>query len=347
MRGILPPHDTGRPLTSVTGDAVPPPPESVRSLGEFGLIKRILALLPPTSAVTGAGDDAAVLDLGGPDYTLATVDMLVQDVHFVVGEWDPVIIGRRAIAGNVSDIAAMGGEPSFALVSLALPASCPTSFIDGLYRGMMHEAALTDTGVVGGNLARTDGPICVDVMLLGRVPRDETVLRHGARAGDLLVVTGSLGNAAAWRLSRSGAWPGGPRLPFPPPRVATGRALASRRIAHAMLDLSDGLAGDLHHLCEGSRVGALVRVDDLPVSPEALEVGQTAGIAPAELALSGGEDFELLLALAPEDLSRARVAAGDVPLTVIGEILPFEAGVALLRGDGAVEPLPPGGWTHF
>ena len=184
-------------------EASNPDISSVGGIGEFELIDRLSGLVGGSAAVVGIGDDAAVLDFGGTDYVLATVDMMVQDVHFELRDTDPRLIGRRAIAINVSDIAAMGGEPSFALISLALPAECPVDFVERLYEGLRHESGLTGAGIVGGNMTRTSGPICIDVTVLGRVPKDEVVLRSGARAGDILAVTGTLGGAAARRLARS------------------------------------------------------------------------------------------------------------------------------------------------
>jgi thiamine-monophosphate kinase len=328
---------------------------SVRDLGEFGLIDRLAGLVPGSTAVVGIGDDAAVLDVGGADYLLATIDMLVENVHFDLQDTEPRIIGRRALAINVSDIAAMGGEPSFALISLALPPSCSARFIEDIYEGLVLEAALTTTGIVGGNVTRISGPLCIDVTVLGRVPRDEVVLRSGARPGDVLVVTGSLGAAAARREARVGdhtadaaMMAAADRLPaIPVPRVTVARRLASGRIARAMLDLSDGLAGDVRHLCRASNVGAVLRADRLPISATTRTIAAALGVSPVSLALSGGEDYELLIAISPHDVERAQDAAGAVPLTQIGEVVSQISGMILLTDSGEREELPPSGWTHF
>jgi thiamine-monophosphate kinase len=319
------------------------------------LIDRLAGLIPASSAVVGIGDDAAVLDVAGQDYLLATVDMVVENVHFDLRNTEPFLIGRRALAINVSDIAAMGGEPSFALISLALPPSCAVGFVDEVYAGLIHEANSYSTSIVGGNVTSTDGPICIDVTVLGRVPRHELVLRSGARPGDALVVTGSLGAAAARRLAVAG---GGSldstvtsvmdELPaVPTARVATARRLASARLAHAMLDLSDGLAGDVRHLCRASDVGAVIHEDRLPISAATRSVARTFGESPNSLALSGGEDYELLIAMSPHDVAAARDAAVDVRLTEIGEVLPPGEGVILSMPSGERRELPASGWTHF
>jgi thiamine-monophosphate kinase len=330
-------------------------PQSVRDVGEFGLIDRLASLIPASSAVIGIGDDAAVLDVGGEDFLLATVDMLVENVHFDLKYTEPFLIGRRALAINVSDIAAMGGEPSFALISLALPPTCSARFVDDVYAGLIHEANAYSTGIVGGNVTATDGPICIDVTVLGRVPKQELVLRSGARPGDVLVVTGNLGAAAARRMAvgRSQAEDLAPiaavdELPAVPlARVATARRLASARIAHAMLDLSDGLAGDIRHLCRASDVGAVLQEERLPISAATRSVAGAFGVSPVSLALSGGEDYELLISMSPDDLAAARDAAGDAPLTVIGEVVPTSEGVTVLTPSGECEELPASGWTHF
>ncbi len=329
--------------------------QTVQELGEFGLIDHLAKLAAGSAAVVGIGDDAAVLDLGGVDYLLATVDMMVQDVHFVLGGTDPFILGRRAFAINVSDIAAMGGEPTNVLVSLALPPHCPAVFVERLYEGLVHEAGLTRVGIVGGNVTKINGPICIDVTVLGRVPKVEVVLRSGARPGDVLAITGSLGDAAARRLARSGDRNHDPtlaaladELPASPiSRVSTARGLAASRIPKAMLDLSDGLAGDIRHLCQASAVGAVIYQSELPISRQARAIARALAVSPVSLALSGGEDYELLMALSADDVVRAREVAGEVPLTVIGEVTSAEGHVTLVTDSGEHAELPPGGWTHF
>jgi thiamine-monophosphate kinase len=329
--------------------------QTVEDIGEFELIERLARFFSGSAAVVGVGDDAAVLDLGGADYVLASVDMMVQDVHFELRDADPGIIGRRAIASNVSDIAAMGGEPTFALTSLALPGTCPVDFVDRLYEGLIHEARLTGTGIVGGNITRTSGPICIDVTILGRVPKAEVVLRSGARPGDVLAVTGTLGGATADRLIRlssredkpfRASWTTG-QYPIPIPRVAVARRLAERRLPQAMLDLSDGLAGDIRHLCRASKVGAVIYEDRLPISSRTRAIAEDLGVTPVSLALSGGEDYELLMAFSSDDLAAAHEAAGDVPLTVIGDVVAAIGAVTLVAESGDHRELPPSGWSHF
>lgn len=314
--------------------------------GEFGLIDRIARALGPPSAdvVAGIGDDAAVLQLDGQRYLLATVDMLVEGVHFVPDS-SPVLLGRRALAVNFSDIAAMGGQPHSVLTSLALPPTTSEAWVSDLYAGMRLEATEFQANVVGGNLARTPGPICIDVTVLGTVDRQQLVLRTGARVGDVIGVTGVLGAEAARRaLSNEGM---SEELWVPHPRVQAAQRMAATGHMHAMIDISDGLGADLGHLTSASGVGAVIYAEQVPVSVSARQVGQNLGEDPLPLALFGGEDYELLFTAGEENWEALVNAAGPVPLSQVGTILPAEHGVMLEGIGGGREPLPPRGWTHF
>ncbi len=305
--------------------------------------------------MVGIGDDTAVLDMGGPEMVLATVDMLVESVHFQLHRTTLYDLGRRAIAVNVSDIAAMGGTPSYALVSLAVPESLPGESIESVYAGLASEASRSSIAIVGGNMSRIPGPFCIDLTLLGHVPRGEVVLRSGARVGDILVVTGTLGGSAARRLTLERSVPLDStkrstldRIPqVPTSRVDVGRTLASLHIAHAMMDLSDGLAGDLHHLCDASDVGAAIDSDSLPISQDTKDLDAGLGIPAVELALQGGEDYELLIAMSQEDLERARASTPLCTLTPVGRITSRDDGVTMYSGAGGAQSLQPSGWKHF
>lgn len=318
--------------------------KTVGGVGEFGLIDRLSAILGESHAVVGIGDDTAVIQQPDDSYLLATVDMLVAGIHF-----HPAVeadaIGWHAMAVNISDIAAMGGSPEYAMVSLALPADTPVHFVEDLYRGMRRQAEAFGVTIVGGNMTRIVGQPAVDVILLGRVPKDHLVLRRGAVPGDILAVTGTLGGTAADRLrsmreERSWSW-------SIEPRVEVGRALAAARLAHAMIDLSDGLASDVHHLCDASGVGAVLVEDRLPVSIGLRQFCARCERNPTEIALTGGEDYELLIAMRPEDIDRARELAGEVPLAVVGTVLPRDQGVTLQSVGGRRAPLERSGWRHF
>jgi thiamine-monophosphate kinase len=332
-------------------------PEDLRlsDVGEFGLIDRIREIADTGGSVVGIGDDAAVIDVGTDTYMLASVDMLVEDVHFLLDEIEPFELGRRSLAVNISDIAAMGGVPRFALTSVALRPEIAVSFLDDLYEGIRSEGKPFDIGLVGGNVARTAGPLTIDVTLLGEVPKDELVLRKGAQIGDTLAVTGFLGDRGGARLLRerlgdqTDAQFGDHQKhhAVPKPRVAAARSLAKGHLVHAMLDISDGLASDIRHLAQSSAVGAVVFEEKLPVSVTTRRIAKALDVAPAELALYAGEDYELLMALPPESVEKAKALLGRLPLRVIGEVLFQDQGVLIERAGGVREPLEVRGWTHF
>lgn len=322
------------------------PHETVGDLGEFALLARLRQRLGSPFL----GDDAAVLTMTPMTQLLATVDVQVDGIHFLRDLMTAQQIGRRAIAVNVSDIAAMGGTPRYALLSLLLPASLDVAWVEELYDGVRGETARWGMAVAGGNISRTTGPLAVDVTVLGEVADGLALRRTGARVGDALLVTGDLGRAAAGlRLLRSGTPdPLAAAYCMPTPRVREGQALAQTRLVHAAMDLSDGLGSDLHRLGEESGVGARVDAAALPISPGVRAAAATLGIDPLGLALYGGEDFELLVA-APQDvvgLLTAAVSVTGTPLSRIGEVRPREEGMTLRLPDASSRPLA-GGWDHF
>lgn len=340
-------------------DAPGPRPDDVS--GEFGLIARLTEGIESRPDVAlGVGDDAALLDTGAESLLVATVDAQVAGRHFVLGIATPEEVGHKSLAVNLSDVAAMGGEPLWALVSLLLPPDIDPAILDRVYAGMRGLARRFGVAVVGGNVAATSGPLTLDVTLLGRVARERALTRSGGRPGDLVFVTGKLGAAAAGVLALV-AEPRAERvapeilervrraLAAPEPRVATGRALAASGAVTAMLDVSDGLAGDLRHLCARSGVGAVIDAAAVPVSPDAAAVCRAYAKDAVHLALTGGEDYELLFT-APADRREdalAAVRSSGETARVVG-VLTGDAGAILLRrSDGVLEPMPTGGWDHL
>lgn len=330
------------------------PGRTVASVGEFALIDRLRRLVPAAGpgVTLGIGDDAAVLDLRGE--VLATCDIQVEGVHFDPRLCAPADVGWRALAVNLSDIAAMGGTPRFALVSLALPSETELEAVDGLYAGLAEIASAHRVAIVGGNVSRSPGPLVVDVTVLGEA--HGALRRSGARPGDGVWITGEAGKAAAglYLLRHPEVRvPGGEGLAAayrrPSPRVEAGRVLARRGWATALIDTSDGTASDLLHLAEASRVGVLLDAGRLPL-PEGLALAaQAAGADPLAWALGGGEDYELLFAAGPGFDAEANglARAAGVRVTRIGDVLP-EADGRWLRGPGGARvPLAASGWDHF
>lgn len=328
---------------------------SIADLGEFGLIERIAQVVRPAAGdvVLGIGDDTAVLDTGGSRLLLATVDMQVEGRHFLRRRTPPELLGQRVAAVNLSDIGAMGGRPRWALVSLALPKRLPVAWVEAFYRGLDAQLGEFGACVVGGNLSG-GSRIVADLTLLGEVERAQLVRRSGARPGDLICVTGTLGRSAAGhaaldaRLTGTAAKVTAAAHLTPTPRVREGQVLAAAGVT-AMLDLSDGLASDLGHLCTASGVGARINAEHLPLAAATLDIAGQLGLDPFALALTGGEDFELCFTAGPDALDRLRAALlpTGTPLSVIGEVRPATEGRVLQMGDGEQRPLEAGGWDHF
>jgi thiamine-monophosphate kinase len=332
----------------------------ISELGEFPLIDRVAEIVSVDrdDVVVGIGDDVAVLDTGSDDWLLAKVDIQVEGVHFVPGSISARDLGRKALAINLSDIAAAGGWPDYALVSLALPANTEVAWVEALYHGLRQEGDRYGVAVVGGNMARSPQAIVVDVFVLGRVPRQGLLLRSGAQPGDRVLVTGTLGDSAAglallqapsirlgaaarkWLLARHFT---------PTPRLPEARIISRRQQATAMIDLSDGLSSDVGHICERSGVGVRLWAARLPTSPAARQVADATGRPVWQLALEGGEDYELCFtapAEAAEGLAEAVQGETGTRVTIVGEILP-DRRRRLVREDGSEVPLQAGGWEHF
>ena len=335
----------------------------VSDLGEFGLIRRIADLLPlpDSDVVVGIGDDVAVLRACGSDYLLATCDAQVENIHFLRGSITPHQLGRKTAAINISDIAAMGGSPAWALVSLMLPGDIEVDFVDELYRGMGEQLGEAGAAIVGGNISKISAEIVIDFFLLGRVPRNQMVLRSGARVGDMIMVTGSLGDSRAGlelirrpelMVSQEIMDRAKKRHLSPVPRIAEGRALAATGHVGAMADVSDGLVGDLGHICRASKVGAEIRMKDLPISMAAREVAEASGFDAWKWALTGGEDYELLFTAAPEhalELQRKLEETTGIEGHVIGRVVDEQHGIHVLMPNGK-ELACSGdlaGWDHY
>jgi thiamine-monophosphate kinase len=334
--------------------------ETLACVGEFGLIFELLKRTrnedPRVRA--GIGDDAAVLDLGGERLLLATCDVQIEGVHFMPESCSPEDIGARAAAVNLSDIAAMGGSPCFALVSLAAPASCETRFLRQLYDGLESTLRRFGAEIVGGNTARMPERVMVDVTLVGEVEPERLKLRRGAKPGDVLCVTGSLGaSRAGLMLLKDSSLSVDETLRksalrayrTPVPRVREGRVLGKYKTATACIDISDGLVSDARHLAERSGVCVRIDAERVPISACAEAVAKASGMEALSMALGGGEDFELLFTVsrsaAPEVLDHLHRETGTRAV-LVGEVQDGSVGVQIMGKDGEIEVLKIG-FDHF
>ncbi len=309
-------------------------------MNEFELIEKLTRSLPTNkSVVTGSGDDCAVLDLGLPDKLLLfKTDAIVEGIHFK-SDATPEKIGHKALARCLSDIAAMAGTPTAALITIALPKTFDAAFIEAIYSGINNIARKHDVAIAGGETTTNPERILISVAMIGLAPRGKAVLRSGAEAGDAIFVTGELGGSLAIR-----------HLEFEP-RLAEARWLTEHFAIHAMIDLSDGLAGDLRHILKASRVGAELLTTSIPISRAAKLASKAESSAkpPLLAALTDGEDFELLFTIASKDaipvLDAWKKQFPKIALTCIGKITKGE-GITLRDKTGA-RRLSAHGYEHF
>jgi thiamine-monophosphate kinase len=328
----------------------------VSQLTERELVARIQQRLAPAPGwlLVGIGDDAAVVEPERNRVEVLTVDAIVEGVHFDRAFTPPEAIGHRALAVNLSDLAAMGASPRLALLSMALPPSLPLDDYDGIANGIAQLAAAHRLHVVGGNLTKSPGPLAIDVTLVGTVKRRQALRRSGARAGDEVYVSGTLGAAAAGlALLKENAASASQsesalveRYLRPQPRVRLGLMLARNRAASACVDLSDGLADGLHRIADASGVGIAIEADALPIDPAAKARFDARGDDSVRAAICGGDDYELLFTVRPRTRRRLTAAErhGGAPLTRIGACTADRA--VLLQRGGASMPVPEG-YSHF
>jgi thiamine-monophosphate kinase len=330
-------------------------------LGEHALLARILARLPRPSAsvLVGPGDDAAVLAPVRNERLVVTTDAVVEGVHFSRAYSTPADIGHKALAVNLSDLAAMAATPRWAVLSLVLPGSTLATDVEELVDGVAALARHHSVSVVGGNISRTDGPLVVDITAGGDVRSRKWLARSGALAGHDIYVSGTIGGAAAGleilRDAGSGNRDQGEgiraciaRHRRPEPRVRLGVALGRARAARAAMDLSDGLADALRQVAAASGVGARIDAGALPIDPAAREWWASRGVDPVTAALRGGDDYELLFAVPAKGRGPLRSVmrhVADPPLTKIGSFTKTPGEVVLTRGEH--EELLPEGFEHF
>lgn len=338
-------------------------------VGEFGLITQIRTLIDAETAkrgldtehvVIGIGDDAASLRPTPGFESLVTCDIQVSGRHFDPAWISPGSLGKRCATVNLSDIAAMGGIPRAAIVSLAIGPEPSVEDIEEIYRGMIDRFAEHKTVLVGGNVSGLGSGLIVDITLMGEVESGRAIRRDSAETGDLVWVTGSPGSARAGLemlmahgdSARQSKWSEITSAYLSPiPRVREGRALGESKAVSSMIDLSDGLTGDLHHLVEGRDVGILLREESLPIGDELMEAARELGCSAESLILGPSDDYELIFTAAPESAERAVLAVSavsDVAVWPIGEVISGAPGSVLIEdANGNRHEAPAGGWNHI
>jgi thiamine-monophosphate kinase len=325
----------------------------LKDLGEFGLIEQIRKGVPLGPGVhRGIGDDAAETSLPEGHHLLTSTDLLIEEIHFRHDWTSCEDLGHKAVAVNLSDIAAMGGLPRYLYLGLACPGETELDDINAFLKGALDEAEHHNVTLVGGDTCRSPGPWMISVTIEGSAPAHQAIGRDGAQPGDLIMVSGTVGDSAlALHLLRDGIDPEAVLLARhhrPTAQVELGRLLGDNRLARAMIDLSDGLAGDLDHILQASGVDGLLEEDQLPLSKTFQQhTDRDPGLK--NLALYGGEDYELLFTVAPE--KAVEVAALSVelslPITSIGVILKGSGVLSLQDKTGVVRPILVRGYDHF
>ncbi len=327
-------------------------------IGEFEFIARIATagLARPADVRCGIGDDCAVLGRGSDRVRLITSDLMVEGVHFLVEASNAWWLGYKLLAVNLSDVAAMGGEPREALVSVAVPPDFDVGYMERVYEGLHGCADRFGVNVVGGDTTRNTGPLVMSLTLTGEMDQDRVCYRSGASPGDLIYVSGTLGDSAAGLKLALGEAVGlseedreflRRRHHRPEPRVALGRALAASGAVTSMLDLSDGVASDLRHICTQSGVSAVIGETMIPVSPAFRRFCELSDLGIPDLAISGGEDYELLFTITPEARNDIEALDGGSRVCLIGRVEAGGGSIFLENTQGARTELEARGFDHF
>ncbi len=327
-------------------------------LGEFGLIERFAAKTTGQEepGLVGIGDDCAVFPRSSGQDMLLTTDMLVEGVHFLREKTTPHLLGRKSLAVNLSDIAACGGTPRHAVVSVALPADVDVEYAETLFRGMDECAREYGVRIVGGDTTSSPKGLVINVALTGEIKHGQAILRSGASQGNAVFISGPVGDAAAGLeiITRHEQWAGEYEYLLaayhnPTPHVAEGQEIGKSGRVTAMIDVSDGVAADLTHLCRASGLGARIFADKLPKSTALRNYASRAELDIHDFAISGGEDYVLLFTVSPANQAIIANTLAEKCFRPIHQIGEITAGPDLeyVLPDGRIEPLKSRGWNHF
>ena len=329
----------------------------IKDLGEFGLIERIRkSLIGTTGAdIVGIGDDCAVIPKDEKTSTLLTTDLLVEGIHFNLAHCSACQLGYKSLAVNLSDIAAMGGIPGYGLISLAIPPATTVEFMDEFYQGMSELAGRFGVQIIGGDTTHSNSGFVINIALIGEIEKGREIYRFGARPGDLICATGYLGNSAAGLHLMSNHPEELPdfeelaenyRQPYP--HIKQGRILSESGAVRAMIDISDGLASDLGHICGASGCGAEIYEELLPISSALSRYTRKHNLDYLELSLGGGEDYCLLFTIESEKFTEVNQTLNNAGYEIynIGEISAAD-NIYIVNKDGGREILKIKGWDHF
>lgn len=328
-----------------------------KTLGEFGFIDHIANHSVPDTILCGIGDDCAVMAQSDTTVRLVTTDMMVENIHFFT-DTPPEGLGHKLLAVNLSDIAAMGGMPTDAVISLAVPPNQDAGYLERVYNGLYACADKYNTAIVGGDTTRSHQQLVLNIALTGQMQRKQVCYRSGAQIGDLIYVSGTLGDAAGgFHVIRDdNEFDPTDRAHLlrqfhrPEPRIQLGQMLAQSGAVTAMMDVSDGVASDLRHICRRSGVSASLQAEKIPMSRAFQNFCQITQKDPLSLALSGGEDYELLFTISPDraqDIESLIQTQNLTPITCIGTIAAPDQNIVLTQANGDSSPLTLNGFDHF
>ena len=330
----------------------------LKDLGEFGFIDRISSLckIHGNDVIRGIGDDCAIIKISPDENLLITTDMMVERVHFLVNLQTAHSIGAKALAVNLSDIAACGGTPKQAFVSIAIPDCIDVIWLEDLYRGISELAAEFEVDILGGDTTRSLTDMVINILVTGFTKNNETLFRNGDHDGDIIAVSGHLGYSAAGlellrNSSNSSDQIYAPLIDAhlkPKPHVRVGRILARSKACNAAIDISDGLSSDLGHVCKQSGLGATIFEEMFPLSEALTQAALELSADPMGWILNGGEDYVLLAAIRSEEFAKVKLAVTEAGADLI-EIGRFVSGskMKLIKKSGMVFDIVPKGWDHF
>jgi thiamine-monophosphate kinase len=328
----------------------------LKDIGEFGFIERIKSgcLIRDRGVIKGIGDDCCLFKTSQDLATLLTTDMLVENVHFLLSAISPYELGRKSLAVNISDIAAMGGNPKEAVISIAIPDTVEVVFLDTLYDGMKSMAKEFGVNILGGDTTWSPEHLVINIALIGEVPQDEILYRLGAREGDVIFLTGPVGSSAAGLdiiLTGRSFKEQNELLKAhhnPLPHVREGRTIASAKIANSLIDVSDGVAADLGHICAESGLGAIIEEESIPTTPTFRAYCEQFKQDPTHLSLHVGEDYVLLGTASRDAADRLErvLKSKSFEFYLIGNMV-SEPGLKIRYRDGSTEAIGARGWDHF